>query len=41
MGFEFPDEYGYVVLAHCLSWVSNMYLTVNVVGSPEKARVLT
>ena len=31
MAFSIPDDYGYVVLAHCMSWVSNMYLTINVV----------
>ena len=30
MGLQLPDEYGYVVLAHCLSWISNFYLTFNV-----------
>ena len=30
MAFTLPDDYGYVVLAHCLSWISNFYLTFNV-----------
>ena len=30
MGLQLPDEYGYVVLAHCMSWISNFYLTFNV-----------
>lgn len=36
MGFELPDAYGYVVLAHGLSWLSNMYLTINVVKARKK-----
>jgi drug/metabolite transporter (DMT)-like permease len=36
MGFQLPDDYGYVVLAHMFSWVSNMYLTINVVKARKK-----
>ncbi|CAE7504022.1 MGST3 [Symbiodinium pilosum] len=36
MAFSFPDDYGYVVLAHCMSWISNMYLTINVVKARKQ-----
>lgn len=41
MGFQLPDEYGYVVLAHCMSWISNMYLTFNVVPNSARRDVLS
>lgn len=39
MGLQLPDEYGYVVLAHCLSWISNFYLTFNVVRARKQYNV--
>merc|ERR1740129_418069 len=36
MGFELPAAYGYVVLAHGLSWISNFYLVFNVVKARQK-----
>eukprot|EP00438_Fugacium_kawagutii_P008434 Skav234480 [mRNA] locus=scaffold1647:338388:339086:+ [translate_table: standard] len=39
MGFQLPEEYGYVVLAHCMSWISNMYLTFNVVKARKQYNV--
>merc|ERR1712224_655796 len=36
MGFVLPDAFGYVVLAHALSWVSNFYLMFNVVMARKK-----
>ncbi|CAK0814732.1 unnamed protein product [Prorocentrum cordatum] len=39
MGFELPDAYGYVLLAHGFSWISNMYLVINVVKARKKYKV--
>mmetsp|Transcript_14928 Transcript_14928/g.24418 ORF Transcript_14928/g.24418 Transcript_14928/m.24418 type:complete len:145 (-) Transcript_14928:34-468(-) len=36
MGFQLPDDFGYVVLAHMFSWISNTYLTINVVKARKK-----
>eukprot|EP00929_Paragymnodinium_shiwhaense_P082958 TRINITY_DN439_c0_g1_i1.p1 TRINITY_DN439_c0_g1~~TRINITY_DN439_c0_g1_i1.p1 ORF type:complete len:144 (-),score=32.13 TRINITY_DN439_c0_g1_i1:164-595(-) len=35
-GFVLPQDYGYVVLSHCFSWVSNTYLVANVVMARKK-----
>eukprot|EP00435_Cladocopium_sp_Y103_P046547 s1185_g13.t1 len=39
MGLQLPEEYGYVVLAHCMSWISNFYLTFNVVRARKQYNV--
>eukprot|EP00665_Eupelagonemidae_sp_cell47_P004271 gene4271-4856_t len=37
MGFELPDEYGFVVLAVGLSWVSNFYLKNELYNCAQRA----
>ncbi|CAJ1345498.1 unnamed protein product [Effrenium voratum] len=39
MAIEIPDAFGYVVLAHCMSWISNFYLTINVVKARKQFNV--
>nr|ABI14208.1 MAPEG family protein [Pfiesteria piscicida] len=38
-GFQLPADYGYVVLAHGLPWISNTYLTVQVAMARKKYHV--